>query len=58
MQHVKFIRQNEKDLQDSISVGNCRRIGAFDPKTGNALWTHDEESDCIPERPVAVNGHV
>ena len=58
-QHVKFIRQNEKDLQDSISVGNCRRIGAFDPKTGNALWTHDEQSDCIPECLVAVrNGHV
>jgi outer membrane protein assembly factor BamB len=53
-QHVKFLRQDEKSLQDSVAVGNNRMIGAFDPKTGKALWTHDEGKDCIPEFFLAV----
>ena len=58
-QHVKFIRDKEGALKASIAVGNNRTIGAFDPKTGNALWAHDEETDCIPEFFLAArNGRV
>jgi outer membrane protein assembly factor BamB len=58
-QHVKFLRDKEDNLKDSVAVGNNRMVGAFDPQTGNALWTHDEAQDCIPEFFLAVrNGRV
>ncbi|MGA2618861.1 MAG: PQQ-binding-like beta-propeller repeat protein [Thermoguttaceae bacterium] len=53
-QHLKFIRDRAETLKDSIAVGNNRMIGAFDPKTGKTLWSHDEAQDCIPEFFLAV----
>jgi outer membrane protein assembly factor BamB len=58
-QHLKFIRvrnggSDEEDNARLDRQANCRMIAAFQSDTGNLMWRHAEDADCIPECLIAV----
>jgi len=60
-QHMKFAigMGSDASFQHGLAIGKCRKIAAFDLKTGGPLWVYDGESDSIPEFLIAArNGRV